>query len=59
MRRSQDLHVCTMVEELEAALNRCVFALASRRHKKHSTDYIDTTATLDIEDYADAEDGYI
>lgn len=59
MRRSQDLQVCTTVEELESALNRRVFALASRRHKKHSTDYIDTTATLDIEDYADAEDGYI
>lgn len=59
MRRSQDLQVCTTVDEFEAALNRRVFALASRRHKKHSTDYIDTTATLDIEDYADAEDGYI
>lgn len=59
MRWSQDLQVCTTVEEFEAALNRRVFALASRRHKKHSTDYIDTTATLDIEDYADAEDGYI
>lgn len=59
MRRSQDLQVCTTIDEFEAALDRRIFALASRRHKKHTTDYIDTTATLDIEDYADAEDGYI
>jgi len=59
MRRSQDLQVCTTVNELESELNRRVFALAERRHKRHTTEYINTTATLDIEDYADAEDGYI
>mgnify|MGYP004581537949 CR=1 FL=1 len=59
MRRSQDLTVCTSVSEFTAAIDSKVFAIAERRHKRHVTEYVNTTATLDIEDYADAEDGYI
>lgn len=59
MRRSQDLSVCTTVGEIIEKLNNKVFPIAEKRVKKHVTEYVDITATLDIEDYADAEDGYI
>lgn len=59
MRRSQDLEVCTTIDEIIAKLNSKVFPIAEKRVKKHVTEYVDITATLDIEDYADAEDGYI
>lgn len=59
MRSSQDLEVCTTVDEIIAKLNKKVFPIAEKRVKKYVTEYVDITATLDIEDYADAEDGYI
>ena len=59
MRRSRDMTVCTTVDEFKSELSRRVYAIVERRHKKMSTEYINVTSTLDIEDYADSEDGYI
>lgn len=59
MRKSQDMWCCTTIEEFIQVLNKHVFSVATKKRGKHKTEYIDVTATLDIEDYADAEDGYI
>lgn len=59
MRKSQDLKVCTTVDEIIEKLNNKVFPIVKKRVKKYVTEYVDITATLDIEDYADAGDGYI
>ncbi len=59
MRRCQDLEVCETVDEIIEKLNNKVFPIAEKRVKRHVTEYVDVTVTLDIEDYADAEDGYI
>ena len=59
MRKSQDLWVCTSVTEFIETLRPRVFPIAEKKIKRHITEYIDVTATLDIEDYATAEDGYI
>lgn len=59
MRKSQDLWVCTSVTEFIETLRPRVFPIAEKKIKRHVTEYIDVTATLDIEDYATAEDGYI
>ena len=59
MRKSQDLWVCTSVTEFIETLRPRVFPISEKRIKRHVTEYIDVTVTLDIEDYATAEDGYI
>lgn len=59
MRKSQDLWVCTDVTEFVETCRTHTYRIAEKRVKKHVTEYIDITATLDIEDYADNQDGYI
>lgn len=60
MRKSQDLWVCTSVEEFIQNLRGRKIRIAKRRvGKKRYVEYLDTTCTLDIEDYATADDGYI
>ena len=51
--------VCTTPDEFVNRLSKHEWELAYKKTKWGRIAYIDTTATLDIEDYATADDGYI
>lgn len=59
MRKSQGMWCCTTPDEFIERLSRHEWELAYKKTKWGKTAYIDTTATLDIEDYATTDDGYI
>ena len=59
MRKSQDMWCATGIEEFIHCLNIHTFKIVIKKKGKHKTEYIDLTATLDIEDYATADDGFI
>ena len=59
MRKSQDLWVATNLEEYIEILRKDEWEIVARKRNKQKIEFVNVTATLDIEDYATADDGYI